>query len=177
MIESRRLIIRPFKLKDVNEAFIMYHDPVVMKFIPFGPDKTVKQTEERVKKYIQHYVSYGYSKYVLKEKVTGKLIGDCGVLQLENTGLKEIGFRINRKNWGKGLATESALAVLNHCFNNLQFVIIHAIVEKENSKSIYILKNKLFFDYSDQIESYGKEMLLYYLTKEKFMEWNIAEIE
>jgi ribosomal-protein-alanine N-acetyltransferase len=168
MIESKRLFIRPYSLDDAEEAFSWFSDPGIMEFMPNGPDADIVQTEKRIKHYIQHFKTFGYSKYIIIEKETKKLIGDCGILKLENTGLNELGFRISKPYQEKGYATEAALAVLDFWFNELNSDIIHAVVEPDNIRSIHVTENKLGFNYTSQIECFGQELRLYFLTKEIF---------
>ena len=97
MIFTDRLVIRPFNPNDATDSFSWFGDSEVMKFTPNGPDKNNIETESRIAAYIACYETLGYSKYVIINKENGKLIGDCGILPIENTGLNEIGYRISRE--------------------------------------------------------------------------------
>jgi [ribosomal protein S5]-alanine N-acetyltransferase len=163
MIESERLIIRPYTIKDADSAFTMFNNPDVMAFIPDGCDKSVAETRTRIIRYIDHYKLHGYSKYVLIDKSTNELIGDCGICKIENTEMNELGYRIKKAFWNKGFATEGAKSVIEYAFSVLGFREIHAIVENENKKSIFILCNKLGFKYAGQIFCYGTDFDLYRL--------------
>jgi [ribosomal protein S5]-alanine N-acetyltransferase len=163
MIESGRLIIRPYTINDAEAAFAMFNDPDVMAFIPNGCDKSVDETHIRIIKYIDHFNLHGYSKYVLIDKSTNEFIGDCGICKIENTEMNELGYRIKKAFWNKGFATEAAKSVIEYAFSILGFKEIHAIVEKENKKSVYILENKLGFKNVGQIFCYGTDFDLYKL--------------
>ena len=163
MIESGRLIIRPYTINDADTAFTMFNDPDVMAFMPNGCDKSVAETGSRIIKYIDQYKLHGYSKYVLIDKSTNEFIGDCGICKIENTEINELGYRIKKSYWNKGFATEGAKSVIDYAFNILGFKEIHAIVEKENKKSVYILENKLGFKYVGQIFCYETDFDLYRL--------------
>ena len=161
MIESKRLIIRPYNIDDVKLAFDLFHDKDVMAFIPYGADKSIEDTQIRIDKYISHYHTFGFGKYVLIEKSNNELIGDCGISTIENTGINELGYRIKKSFWNQGYATEAAKAVINYAFTTLKFKTLHAIVEKGNKKSIHILVDKLGFKHENAIYCYGIDFDLY----------------
>ena len=163
MLKTKRLIIRPYTIEDAKEAFALFNDIAVMEFIPSGTDKVPNDTVNRVIKYISHYNTYGFSKYVILEKNTNRLIGDCGICRIENTDINELGYRIKKEFWNQGFATEAAIAVIDYAFKFLKFREIHAIVESKNIKSVYILENKLGFSYTGELFCYGQNFDLYRL--------------
>ena len=163
MIETKRLIIRPYVINDAESAFPLFNDKEIMEFIPNGVDKSLQETKARINKYIIHLNNYGFGKYVMTDKLTNEFVGDCGICRIENTEIVELGYRIMKKYWNQGFATEAAKAVIDYAFNTLKFNELHAIVEKENKKSIYILENKLGFKNIGQIYCYGENFELYKL--------------
>jgi RimJ/RimL family protein N-acetyltransferase len=168
MIETNRLLIRPFTIDDADEAHVWLGDAEVMKYIPGGPDKTIEESQKRIIQYIDCYKNYGFSKYIIIEKSSNKLIGDCGILYLEDSDLIELGYRISKNYWCQGYATEAAFAVLNYAFNNLNINEIYAIVESENTISQHMVKNKLGFSYLKRTVHYGVDMELFSLDKRNF---------
>lgn len=168
VIETNRLLIRPFEISDAEVAFEWLGDAEVMKYIPGGQDKTIEECKNRIFKYIDLYTRDGFSKYVIFEKSSRKLIGDCGILRLEDSELNELGFRISKKYWHSGYATESARAVLKYAFDVLNFNEIHAIVESANKISQYMIKNKLGFSYLKNTVHFGVDMELFMLEKKDF---------
>lgn len=166
--ESDRLLIRTFALTDTEKAFTWFHDPDVMKYIPGGPDQTLEQAKARIERYISHYRKFGYSKYILMDNKTSGPIGDAGIMKLDGTEFIELGFRLHKDYWGKGLATEAAKAILKHSFEVIRLKIIHAVAEPENDVSNYIIEKKLKFDYLGKDIFWGIEMNLYSINYDKF---------
>jgi [ribosomal protein S5]-alanine N-acetyltransferase len=162
-MESDRLRLRPFLISDAEEAFQWLGDEDVMKFIPYGYDKSVQNTEKRLETYITHYKTYGYGKYIIIEKSTNKAIGDCGITKIDDLNLNEIGYRIAKKYWGKGFATEAANVVLKFAKEKLCFKEIYALVEEENEASVHMIKNKFGFVFQKKILCFGEYMDLYCL--------------
>ncbi len=163
VIETKRLLIRPYRFEDVHEIVSMFQDQEVMEFMPNGTDKTLRDTEMRIANYINHYSVYGYSKYVLMDKGTKQLIGDCGICRIEHSEINELGYRVKKEFWNQGFATEAANAIIGYAFNDLKFTELNALVERQNTKSIYILENKLGFKSDGQLFCYGKNFEWYRL--------------
>jgi RimJ/RimL family protein N-acetyltransferase len=59
-------------------------------------------------------------------------IGDSGLLLLKEYGWIDLGFRLAQSHWGKGLATEAALAWVRAAFGELQPERLTAMVHPEN---------------------------------------------
>ena len=51
LLETKRLILRPFEASDAEGAFGWFGDPLVMRFTPGGPDSSIERTRERLAGY------------------------------------------------------------------------------------------------------------------------------
>jgi len=58
-IETNRLILRPLELSDAEAAFGWFGDPVVMRFTPTGPDKSIEETKTRLVAFMDHQQAHG----------------------------------------------------------------------------------------------------------------------
>jgi [ribosomal protein S5]-alanine N-acetyltransferase len=115
-IETLRLGIEPFTSDDAATAFAWFSDPEVMRFIPTGPDRSMGETKKRLARYIEHQTLHGFSKWIVRERASGKPIGDSGLVVLEDLGKIDLGFRFARPYWGQGFATEAASAWVRAAF-------------------------------------------------------------
>jgi len=131
-IETNRLILRPFLLTDAEAAFGWFGDPVVMRFTPSGPDTSIDQTKTRLARYTEHQIAHGFSKWIILDRSTGGPIGDSGLLELQDYGWIDLGFRFAQRYWGKGLATEAASAWVHAAFDDLSLDRLTALVHPEN---------------------------------------------
>ena len=91
LIETRRLILRPFESDDVEAAFAWLGDPTVMRFTPSRPDTSIEQTRARLPNYQQHQMTHGFSKWIILERQLGCAIGDSGLLKLDDQGWTDLG--------------------------------------------------------------------------------------
>lgn len=144
-VETERLILREILLSDVDGIFELDSDPQVHKYLG---NKTVsnKSESEAVINYIrQQYLDNGIGRWAIIEKSTNNFVGWTGlkfVTELTN-GRKnyyDLGYRLIRKYWGQGIATETAFASLDYGFTKLKVGKVYAAASYENAASNKILQ-------------------------------------
>jgi RimJ/RimL family protein N-acetyltransferase len=139
-IETVRLILRPFGASDAESAFGWLGDPVVMRFTPMGPDKSIEETKAKLAFFMQHQKAHGFSKWLILDRASGVGIGDSGLLVFEDYGWVDLGFRFAQPYWGKGLGTEVASAWVRAAFDEFRLIRLGAFVHPENVVSIRVLE-------------------------------------
>lgn len=161
LIETQRLIIREFQREDFQQLAPILAHPEVMKFSPTGT-LSILQVQEKIKGFIDSYTKHGFGKWAVIFKATNELIGYCGIALeiIDEQVEKEIGYRLDREFWRKGLATEAALATLEYGFNQLQLPYILGIVEQANIASVKVLK-KIGMRYKKETIFQGIKMDVY----------------
>ncbi len=165
MIETTRLILRPFESADAEAAFGWFGDPLVMRFTATGPDKSIEQTQARLARYQEHQTAHGFSKWIILDRGSRCAIGDSGLMDLKECGWIDLGYRFARPYWGKGLATEAASAWVRAGFDELHFDQINAFVHPENVASIRVLE-KLNFRTLRRDTIMGMDAILFSLRAE-----------
>ncbi|NEP57601.1 MAG: GNAT family N-acetyltransferase [Symploca sp. SIO2G7] len=160
-IETRRLIVRDFQLEDWEQLAPILADPRVMQFSTTGV-LSVSETQAKIQSFIASYQNYGFGKWAIFCKESNQLIGYCGIAieQIDNKEEKEIGYRLDSKFWGQGLATEAAAAVIQYGFRQFQFPYILGVVECENKASVRVLE-KLGMQYERETVFDGIKMDVY----------------
>ena len=103
--------------EDAEVVFRYRSDPDVMRYIPSGPDRSIEETRKILDRFIKHHEKYGFSKCAAELLETGELIGDAGLLLLEEGPDFELGYKLAREYWGKGFATECGRAWLEAAFS------------------------------------------------------------
>ncbi len=109
--ESSRLLLRKFQLKDAKDFYNLNNDVEVLKYTG---DKAFA-SEEEAKIFIfnyDHYKKYGYGRWSIIRKNDNVYLGFCGLKWHPQKHEVDIGFRILKKYWGMGYATEAARASL-----------------------------------------------------------------
>lgn len=161
-IETERLILRPFEASDAGAAFEWFGDPVVMRFTPTGPDKSMEQTQARLTLFMEHQNEHGFSKWLILNRTSGIAIGDSGLLILEEYGWIDLGFRFAQPYWGKGLATEVASAWVRAAFDEFGLSRLGAFAHPENRTSIRVLE-KLGFKVERRGMVFGMDSIVFSL--------------
>jgi RimJ/RimL family protein N-acetyltransferase len=93
MIETPRLILRPFKREDLDALALLNADPDVMRYIGDGKPQSRAQTEMRINAIIEHWEQHGFGLCAVVDRATRAFIGFCGLQYLDNTSEIEVGYR------------------------------------------------------------------------------------
>jgi ribosomal-protein-alanine N-acetyltransferase len=167
MLETTRLILRPFTENDVDAVFALRNDAEMMRFIR-PPQKHRRETENWVNLVSSRWQSEKIGIGAIVEKQSRLLIGWCGLWRLTETGEIELGYAIAKEFWGKGMATEAARRFLEYGFNELNIEKIASVARPENMPSRRVMeKTGMHFDYLG--EFYDREMVHYSIEK---ADWN-----
>ena len=139
--ETPRIIIRHFCVNDFVELAPILASPKVMKYSLSGV-LTSDRTQKFISKMLVRYKLEGYGYYAIIHREHKQLIGYCGLLlcSLEEDKTVEIGYRLNPTYWGKGLATEAAIAIRDYAWEKLSLNYLIALIQPKNIASIKVAK-------------------------------------
>jgi RimJ/RimL family protein N-acetyltransferase len=75
--------------------------------------------------------------WVIEDIATSRVLGNCGLTEKNIDGVDEIElvYLLFASEWGKGYATEAALAVQNHAFSQLRLSRVVALIDPLNTAS------------------------------------------
>ena len=166
-IETERLLIRPFKMEDIEPSYQMNLDAEVSRYTGDGGVVSKKQIERRIiENVFGDYEKHGFGRLAVELKEENKFIGFTGLKYLEDMDEVDLGYRFMKEYWGKGIATETGEACVNLGFNKLGLKRIIAMVLPENIGSIRVLE-KLNFEFEKEIIEDNQLAKVYSLIKEK----------
>jgi ribosomal-protein-alanine N-acetyltransferase len=137
VLETQRLLLRPFVVDDAPALFRILGDPEVMRFSVGGPHQSAAATARWIEGVIRHQDKYGFSMSAVLNRDGSEIIGKCGLAVLHD-GRTEIGYRMRRDRWGAGYATEAARAWLDCGFREFELTAIVAMIEEANHPSIRV---------------------------------------
>ena len=154
-IETKRLLLREFEEKDVEGIFKLDSDPAVHEFLGNKPIKTRAEAEEIVKYITNQYKHHGIGRWAIIDKETQDFIGWSGLkyeqVVREEFNYYDLGYRLRKEYWGKGIATETAIASLKYGFEKLNLKEIGAAANIHHTASNKILK-KVGFQFIETFE-------------------------
>ena len=141
IINTERMILREFVKSDVDAFFQIISKPEVMQFSLTGA-LSFEMSAAKMQSFIDSYQEYGYGKWAVIHRQTGRLIGYCGIAveQIDGSIENELGYRFDPEFWGQGLASEAASACLEYAFNTLHLEYLLGIIEPENIASVRVLQ-------------------------------------
>ncbi len=114
IIQTERLILRPFTEQDIDALYLMNSNPAMLKYIPTVPFTEREQAHELFHKVIsQDYQQRGFGRWAVEHKADNKVIGFCGPKFIPEYNEVEIGYRYFPEYWGKGIGTEAAQAAIS----------------------------------------------------------------
>lgn len=176
VIETERLILRPWQTEDAEDLYRYASDPAVGPPAGWPPHTSVQNSREL----IQSVLSAPHTFAVCTKE--GRAIGSIGLKIGDATDMTEradeceLGYWIGKPFWGRGLIPEAARAVLRHAFEELGMRAVWCGYYEGNEKSRRV-QQKLGFVY--QYTTHGLEVALMgetrtghtsLLTKERWKE-------
>ena len=182
VLETERLVLREFSLDDLEDLHRIFGDPLNRKYFPdegASKERCQKIIERMIKCYAE--IGYGFWAPVLKENQ--EMIGLIGINKFEYDvpfdPKIEVGWTVDHKYAGKGLATEAARGCLQYGFETLGMDEITAITTPTNTPSRRVMeKLGMTFDPSvnfwhpkvDKDNPLG-ETILYRIKKHEAAVW------
>lgn len=160
--ETKRLILSPRTMSDLDDCIVMDRDPDVTRFIP-GPWHDEAAHRAFVTSRIEADFGDGLGYWSIRARSNPeRFLGWVLLIPADASGPDiEIGWRLNRHAWGKGYATEAATPVLAHAFRTLELEHVIADIDPGNIGSIRVaeklgLSQPRQTTYHDQLfASYG----------------------
>ncbi len=138
VLETPRLVLRTFTPDDLTLLVDLDADPGVKRFIDGGAPVDHDDLAETLACWIGYYERFeGFGFWAAIERAAGAFVGwfhlrpGAGDGPLE----PELGYRLHRAAWGRGLATEGSRGLIDHGFTELGVERIHAETMAVNTAS------------------------------------------
>ena len=141
-IETERLVLRDWQKEDLTIFVRMNQDPRVMEYFlkPLTEEES-RNFYERIQREIEEY---GYGLFAVEVKISGEFIGYIGLhhttFEADFCPCIEIGWRLCAEVWGKGYATEGAMACLDYAFGSLQVPELYSFTSLPNRRSERVMQ-------------------------------------
>ena len=140
IIETDRLILRRFDIKDFKEVYDFGSNKEVQKYTGDIIIESRDAAKELIKNvWYEDYKKYGYGRWATIYKPDNKLIGFAGLKYLPEIDETDIGFRFLPEYWGKGIATEASVEIIKYGFEKLNLNRIIGVAMPENIGSCKVL--------------------------------------
>jgi RimJ/RimL family protein N-acetyltransferase len=173
-IQTDRLLLRAWRPEDVPAYARINADPEVMRYLD-GRPLTSGETRAQVERFQSHWAAWSYGLSAVEHLADGRMIGFIGLAHHRwYPDEVEIGWRLDRAYWGRGLATEGAAAVLRHAFGDLGLDHVISVAHRDNVASWRVMeKNGLSLRTAEvrADEETGKlePIVVYAISKEEWL--------
>jgi RimJ/RimL family protein N-acetyltransferase len=148
----------------VDALLIIFSDPKVMASFD-GVLFSREQMERWVQRNLAHQAQYGYGLFSVFHRASRKLIGDCGLENMEVDGVHEteLGYDFRSDYWNQGLATEAAEAVCDFAFQTLELPRLVSLIRQGNHASRRVAE-KIGMRLGMEVMRYGHAYWVYEIS-------------
>ena len=180
-LTTDRLIIRDWHpLYDAQQAFDIYGDSRVTRWLQGDADRSLRITQERLQRYRGRCVD-GLGIWAVVEKAIDRTIGSILLVSLPNrdktdSGKIEIGWHFRPASWGYGYATEAANIILNYGFKELMLPTIYAVTTPDNVRSQRVMTRLGMESLGFTDQYYDRTLQLYSLLAAHYSSGQLASM-
>jgi len=161
--QTPRIIIREFLAEELETYLKHFTDEQVTLHLP------KRSREERIiifnNALTQYQITSATGIWAIFDSATHDFAGSCLLRPFDDkAGVLELGYSLEQKYWGRGIATEMANAILAHGFNDNTITEIVAVTTLANAGSQRVLQ-KAGFNQGDNLIRNGEELAYFKLAK------------
>ena len=120
-IETARLLLRPWKMSDLQDLYEYASVPGVGEMAGWTHHQSIEESASILDMFIEHRKTLA-----LELKENGKVIGSICLEDIDfpdDRGMqgREVGYALSKTYWGKGLMPEAVKAVIDYFFEKLHY--------------------------------------------------------
>lgn len=140
IFETERLVFRPFEPGEGQLIYSLNEDPEITRYTG-DPVRDLDHAEEILREVIlPQYSLYNHGRWAVHTKPGMEFIGWCGLKYRPELDEIDLGYRFMKQAWGKGYATEAAMASIKYGFEQLGMKRIVGRAMPGNIASIKVLE-------------------------------------
>jgi ribosomal-protein-alanine N-acetyltransferase len=154
--QTPRFVIRNFRPDEEEIYMSLFNDDKVTLHLP---KRNRKENLEIFKNALDDYAANKpLGRWGIFNNSDGEFIGLCLLRDYNNeAGKVELGYVLNQKYWGKGIASEMAITMVAYAFANTEATEIVAVTTLENTGSQRVLE-KAGLTRMDNFKRDGKKL-------------------
>ena len=142
MIETARLVLRPWRDSDMLPFAEQNADPVVMRLL--GGVLSREESDAYAARAEAHLATHGFCKWAVEAPGVAPFVGAVGLsyvrFEASFTPAVEVAWRLHRAFWGRGYATEAARAAIDDGFGRVGLQAIVAMTVPDNRASLRVMQ-------------------------------------
>lgn len=139
-LESERLVLREFSLKDAADIYMIRTNDDVMTYMDSNRHGSVEDSKQFIANNLEAYKQGNGIFWAITEKSTNEFAGDFSFWRIDRKNHRaEIGYTLKPQFWGKGYMKEAMIEIIKFGFNVLNVHSLEANVNPQNKNSSGIL--------------------------------------
>ncbi len=161
--QTERLVAERLSADHLDDLLRMNRDPKVMATL--GGVRPDEQTEQYLRDNLGHWERYGFGIWALRDGTDGRFVARAGLRHTRVGGNDEVelAYALRSEYWGRGLATELAVAAVAVGFERLGLEDIVAFTLPTNLASWRVME-KAGFEYERDVVHVELSHVLYRIT-------------
>lgn len=171
-LRTKRLILRKIDVKDLSDVYDYASNPEVSKYLLWYYHRSITYTKKYLKFIEKLYKKADFFDWGIVFE--GKMIGTVGFSRIDQpNNVAEIGYVLNQKYWGRGIAAEAVQKILEFGFERLALDRIEAVLISENIQSAKVLYKCGFRSYKNNIMTVKGEkqnIRIFSISKDEYKE-------
>jgi RimJ/RimL family protein N-acetyltransferase len=141
-MRTGRLLLRPLEMSDSGAYLDIFSDARTLQYWSKEPVSGLEEAESLIQQDIEWSASSNCICLGVALSDSNLLIGKITLFQLnEQNRRAEIGYILDRRQWGKGYMTEALAWLLDHAFDVLKLHRLEADTDPDNLPSLALLEN------------------------------------
>ncbi len=143
VIETGRLILRPHSPDDWDAVCGLWSNADVITFISDKPFSR-EESWSKLLRYMGLWQAPGFGCFAVIDKTMQAFIGEIGLADFHRTitrsleGTAEMGWVLMPQTWGKGIASEAIMAILDWYSHTRNPRPVSCIIDKNNIASVQL---------------------------------------
>ena len=139
-----RFLLREIVPADAPALLELDSDPEVHRYLGGHTLSTLEEVQGLIGHLQRQYAEFGIGRWGVEDRQTGEFLGWAGLKWITepvngHVHIYDLGYRILRRHWGKGIATECALACRDYAFREMGLSELYAAAHVDNTASNKIL--------------------------------------
>jgi RimJ/RimL family protein N-acetyltransferase len=141
--DTERLHLRRWRSTDREPFAELNADPEVVRYITDGRPMTLTESDDVLRAIEAHWAQHGFGLWCAAPRADpDACLGFVGLavpsFLPSVMPAVEVGWRLARPAWGRGLATEAARAAVRHAFEGLELESVISLIDPDNERSVRV---------------------------------------
>jgi ribosomal-protein-alanine N-acetyltransferase len=167
VIETERLLLRPWRADDLAPLLRLYNDPRVLRYISGGRRLRRERIIGMLAHALRQWRAHGFGPWIAIDRASGTWLGEIGLNEIPDwpgPHRVEVGWELDPAWWGRGLASEGGRAALAFGFGECGLERIISVCNPLNAPSRRVME-KIGLSYQGLLPFHNRHAAWYALDR------------